>query len=114
MKSGLGKILSMESLYDLDKQLDSKWLLQNIEKTWVRRKTGKHSLLFCVLESLRNALMRGVFPRLCLIGFKFAQPFLINRIILFVESGGREDSKNIGYGLIGATGLIYVGLAVSI
>ena len=51
-------------------------------------------------------------PRLCFTGFIFAQPFLINRIILFVAQPTDESSSNVAAGLIGATVLVYVGIAV--
>lgn len=51
-------------------------------------------------------------PRLLLIGFKFAQPLLILRLTSFLDKA-ESTNKNFGYGLIGATGLIYLGLAVS-
>lgn len=56
--------------------------------------------------------MAPFFPRLCLTGFTFAQPFLVNRVITYLENGGPRD-KNIGYGLMGAYALTYTGLAVS-
>lgn len=50
---------------------------------------------------------------MCLIGFNYAQPFLITAAIDTI-SGPKDASKsNDGYGLIGATGLIYLGIAVS-
>lgn len=50
-----------------------------------------------------------------MIGFKFAQPFLINRVIDYIqEKGGNDARKDVGYALVGATGLVYFGLAVSI
>jgi ATP-binding cassette subfamily C (CFTR/MRP) protein 1 len=50
---------------------------------------------------------------LCLIGFNYAQPFLITAAIATI-SGPKDASKsNDGYGLIGATSLIYLGIAVS-
>lgn len=53
-----------------------------------------------------------VFPRLCLIGFNYSQPFLITSAIAFVSLPIEEQNKNVGYGLIGAAGLIYLGIAV--
>jgi ATP-binding cassette, subfamily C (CFTR/MRP), member 1 len=53
-----------------------------------------------------------VFPRLCLVGFNYAQPFLISSAIAFVSQPIKDQNKNDGYGLIGATGLIYLGIAV--
>lgn len=42
--------------------------------------------------------------------FNFAQPLLIKRALNFVAR--HDGQENIGYGLIGATVLVYGGLAV--
>jgi hypothetical protein len=58
--------------------------------------------------------LSGVPPRLALIGFKFSQPFLINTIINFVGSPTRpEFDAQIARGLVGATALVYIGIAVT-
>lgn len=51
-------------------------------------------------------------PRLALIAFSIAQPFLIQEAIDFVEDG--TMTNRYGYGLIGAFGLTYLGIAVRI
>jgi ATP-binding cassette subfamily C (CFTR/MRP) protein 1 len=53
-----------------------------------------------------------VVPRLFLGGFRFAQPFLFDAIIGYVQKPPGERQRSHGYGIIGATGLIYVGLAL--
>lgn len=51
--------------------------------------------------------------RLCLIGFNYGQPFLFSRAINYLqETTGSSEYKSIGYGLIAATLLVYVGIAV--
>ena len=62
---------------------------------------------------MKLPLLAAAFPRLCLIGFSYAQPFLINRAILFASSPDTLENKNVGYGLIGAYVLVYTGIAVS-
>ena len=57
-------------------------------------------------------LLAAAFPRFCLVGFSFAQPFLINRAILFSGSPNTPENRNVGYGLIGAYVLVYTGIAV--
>lgn len=47
-----------------------------------------------------------------MIGFNYAQPFLINRTVKFVNEPSTPENKNIGYGLIGATAVTYIGRAV--
>ena len=51
-------------------------------------------------------------PRLCLIGFNFCQPFLINRAVTFSQQAVTTETTNVGYGLIGAYILVFVGIAV--
>ncbi|KAJ6139789.1 ABC transporter integral membrane type 1 [Penicillium samsonianum] len=53
------------------------------------------------------------FPRVCMIGFNFAQPFMITAVLVYIENPITPESLNRGYGLIGATFLIYLGLALS-
>ncbi|KAG9862345.1 putative ABC transporter, partial [Aureobasidium melanogenum] len=52
--------------------------------------------------------------RLTLIGFTFAQPFLFTRAIDYLRQESHEPDNNIGYGLIGATFVIYTGIAQQI
>lgn len=52
-------------------------------------------------------------PRVCLISFTWAQPFLISRLISFFEEPETSQTHNIGLGLIASAALIYTGIAVS-
>lgn len=111
---GFSASLSLDSLWEMDDQLQSRRLLQQIRiESDLRRDAGqKHALFLAVLRCSKRALAICAFPRLCLTGFKFAQPFLIKRVISHVEHT-QTESKNIGYGLIAAAGFIYTGIAVS-
>lgn len=65
------------------------------------------------LHSIRWSLAAIVFPRLCLICFSYAQPFLISAAVEFVAKPAALQNRNDGYGLIAATALVYTGIAVS-
>jgi len=54
-----------------------------------------------------------VLPRLCLLAFTICQALLLNRLLRFLDAGPADDDIRVGYGLIGAYGLVYVGIAVS-
>ena len=71
----------------------------------------KHSLVIACFRAYTWPLFAAVIPRLCLTGFTFAQPFLINDLIGFI--GNKDASIDIGRGIIGAYGLVYLGMAVS-
>jgi hypothetical protein len=51
--------------------------------------------------------------RLALIGFTYGQTFLFTRAINYLSEEKDTNSANIGYGLIAATFIIYIGIAVS-
>lgn len=64
-----------------------------------------------LLRFLCRPLCAVVFPRLCHTGFLFCQPFLLKRIVAFVDE--REPSHDSATGLIGATVFVFLGIAVS-
>jgi hypothetical protein len=51
--------------------------------------------------------------RLALIGFTYGQTFLFTRAINYLSEQEDTESANTGYGLIAATFIIYLGIAVS-
>ncbi|KAK1496978.1 ABC transporter [Colletotrichum cuscutae] len=111
---GFKATLSPSTLYDIDDDMRSEPLLQNLNTAWnERRGYGKRALLRSIFNTTKMAFLVTAVPRLFLIGFKFSQPFLINRIIKYVDGDRGSDSKSIGYGLIAATGLVYLGNALS-
>jgi ATP-binding cassette subfamily C (CFTR/MRP) protein 1 len=76
-------------------------------------KPEKYDLLVTTAKSFRWSILAGVFPRLCMTGFTYAQPFLINTLINYIESSDQNVNQNYGYGLIGAYVLVFFGAAVS-
>lgn len=57
-------------------------------------------------------LLAGCLPRLAYIGFTFAEPFLVQRVLDFTAEPDGPNTRNIGYGLIGAYALVHLGKAV--
>lgn len=115
MIRGFRATLSMSSLHHLDSEMQAKSALERVRKYPYTREPqdrGKYFLLLLVIRSHKTAFLLAVFPRLCLIGFTFAQPFLINRVITYVEGDKGTDPRSYAYGLMGATALVYLGLAV--
>ncbi|KAK2011704.1 hypothetical protein LZ32DRAFT_678947 [Colletotrichum eremochloae] len=113
---GFKTSLSSSALYDIDEELQSEPLLRRLKADWqLRTETGvgKHSLLCSMLHCTRVSLFLGALPRLILIGFKFCQPFLIHRIITYVDGNRGSDTNLVKYGLIAATGFVYKGTAIS-
>jgi high-affinity nickel permease len=61
---------------------------------------------------LKWPTLSGVIPRLGLIGLTFAQPFMLYKTIQYAEDP--VESYSIGYGLLGAYVIVYMGSAVSL
>lgn len=74
-------------------------------------KDKSYSLAWAIAKALWVPITASMVPRLVLIGFSLAQPFLVEAAIDFVKSDINSDLY--GYGLIGAFGCTFLGIAVS-
>ncbi|TVY44056.1 ABC transporter [Lachnellula occidentalis] len=113
-RRGFCKNLGLADLYPLDKHLASTYLQDLLSSAWtkVENRSG-NSLFFLTVRTLKWPLLSAVIPRLALTGFNYSQPFLLNRAIDLSQQPVNSDTKNAGYGLIGAYILVYVGIAIS-
>lgn len=69
-------------------------------------------LKWALLSLLKVPLLLPVIPRLIQLAFTVGQPFLLRRLLRFLTERDNGQDVRIGYGLIGAYGLIYFGMAV--
>ncbi|KAF2634043.1 hypothetical protein P280DRAFT_52852 [Massarina eburnea CBS 473.64] len=114
LKKGFSNSLSVDDLFHLDKHLRSDYLHHRFGSAWDRvTKPGPNALLGIILTRLRWSILSVVPARACLIAFNFCQPFLIERAVKYSDEGDIAQNTNIGYGLIGAYVLVYVGIAIS-
>ncbi|KAF1848738.1 P-loop containing nucleoside triphosphate hydrolase protein [Cucurbitaria berberidis CBS 394.84] len=113
-KKGFSNSLTVDDLFHLDKHLKADYLHHSLGSAWDRlTRASPHSLFVATLKKLRWHILAVVPPRLCLIAFNFCQPFLIHRAVNFSQQSVTPQTTNIGYGLIGAYVLVFVGIAVS-
>ncbi|OJJ96983.1 hypothetical protein ASPACDRAFT_1882742 [Aspergillus aculeatus ATCC 16872] len=111
---GYRRNLSLDDLDRVDQELSARRLHDRMQVAWSKhRSEHRFSLLVALFHCLKWPLLQTVVPRLCLVGFTFAQPFLITRVISYVSDAGQTQDKSDGYGLIAATGLVYLGIALS-
>ncbi|KAL4734230.1 P-loop containing nucleoside triphosphate hydrolase protein [Aspergillus similis] len=110
---GYVKVFSVADLPDLDPQLSSRNVGQKLQEAWARKedKSAKHALLRACLHAYRTPFNSAVIPRLCLSGFTFCQPFLVNATVSWV--GNTDDPMDFGKALIGAFAIVYCGMAAS-
>lgn len=64
------------------------------------------------LKTLIWPILAVIPPRACLVGLNFTQPLLINRSVYLSVDSVTPWTTHVGYGLIGAYILVYVGSAV--
>ncbi|KAI9148264.1 ABC multidrug transporter B [Paramyrothecium foliicola] len=111
---GTKDLLRVENLDDINEKLDSTQLLHSLETVWMNDKTNSPtSLIRCTFKAYKWQFLSTIPPRLLYSGFTYAQPFLIDAVIRFIASPDSEMSIQNSSGLIGATLLIYIGLAVT-
>lgn len=111
--AGYRRVLNLGDLFETDKELSSLALQHRMRLTWRQsHKDGNYSLMMATLSCFKWSFSKTVFPRLCVSALKFCQPLLINRAVSLISQPRTQNNRNIGYGLIGATALIYFGLAI--
>ncbi|KAE8358078.1 putative multidrug resistance protein [Aspergillus caelatus] len=109
------KLMGNRDLDDLEPGLASGLAGERLKRVWEKHGSAKSklSLPWVFVRCFWMEFLAVVWPRLCLIGFSFAQPFLIMAAVQHVERPMTAKTQNRGYGLIGATFLVYLGIAFS-
>lgn len=113
-RRGFRQALVLEDLDRLDDALLSTNLEKAVLRTWASRRRPERRLEFAlaVARAVLFDFLATMPPRLCLIGFIFAQPFLFNTILSLLTDSTRTLTATDCYGLVAATAIVYVGLAV--
>ena len=78
----------------------------------VTKTTHSCTLLLTSLGVLKWTVLQTIPARAGLTALNFCQPFLINRAIRLSQEAIDNGTTQVGYGLIGAYFLVYVGIAV--
>ena len=112
MTPGYGRVIQNEDLYPIDEDMKSAFLQDHGQRVWKNASRGRpRALLWSTLKASSASFAYCIFPRLCLIGFRYAQPFLLSRTVDFASSPKEPDL--VGWGLTAAFGLVFLGLAVA-
>ncbi|KAI1336278.1 multidrug resistance-like protein [Xylariaceae sp. FL0016] len=111
--AGFRELLRPADLYPIQDGMSAAALNAMFQAEWKQaaKKKGKYKLIRVCIKALTWPTIAAVFPRIMLLAFTVCQPLLLNRFLGHLEKP--SESVNIGYGLIAAYGLVYVGMAVS-
>ncbi|KAH0285505.1 putative multidrug resistance protein, partial [Aureobasidium sp. EXF-3399] len=113
LKGCKGRLI-FDDLYPVDGALSSHVLSKSLWTSWSSgNHDGRYDLALSLFRCLMWPLLIPITPRLILIAFKFSQPFLVQRVTEYVSNNNAVNDDDIGFGLIGAYGLVYIGLAIS-
>ncbi|KAI0508944.1 P-loop containing nucleoside triphosphate hydrolase protein [Xylaria bambusicola] len=112
--SGFRKVLSLTDLPSISEKLDSQVLAEDLTRQWEKcNQKRTHALALATVLTFRWDVLLIVFPKLAYVALSLSQPFLIREAVSFVQNTQSENNNDIGYGLIGAFALVYIGLAVT-
>ncbi|KAL4924344.1 putative ABC multidrug transporter [Aspergillus undulatus] len=113
-RQGLSQSLVVDDLFVLDKQLSSRRLHSVLETAWNKvAQRSPNTLLVLTLKTFKWPICAAIPPRALLVALNFCQPLLLHRSLSFSTEPVSSATNNIGYGLIGAYILVYVGLGVT-
>lgn len=111
MRLGFRQVTKLSDLFAMSYEMSSNVLSKGAQASWDNgNQIRSNALFWSTLKATRYHMALCVFPRLCIIGFRFAQPFILSRTVNFVNSTG---SNNIGWGLTAALGIVLAGKSVA-
>ncbi|RYC64367.1 hypothetical protein CHU98_g1837 [Xylaria longipes] len=107
------KVLKVKDLYPLDSTLDAKLLHDKFSANmeYGKLKGDNFGLVKVLIRTLNINLLLPIPPRVAMLGFTLAQHFFTQSLLEYLSRPERDP--NVGYGFIGASILIYSGIAVS-
>lgn len=112
LREGFRRLLRPDDLYELDERMSTAVLQEHFWRAWERTRAGEnYRLILACVKTLRWPLLYALFPRAMLLVFTVCQPLVLGRFLQFLQDPG--ETVSIGYGLIGAYGLVYLGIALS-
>ncbi|OHX00813.1 ABC multidrug transporter [Colletotrichum incanum] len=121
--TGFCRLLKPMDLFVLDESMSAAVLNERFWLYWSKSssptpnqsdgtpRSQRYRLIVACISTLKWHLLAVVLPRIFLLGFTICQPLILNRFLDFLQNP--SEDVNYGYGLIGAYGLVYLGISVS-
>ncbi|KAI8275314.1 ABC transporter atnG [Colletotrichum sp. SAR11_240] len=123
LMTGFRRLLKPLDLFTLDESMSAAVLSERFWLHWNESSSTAHGttndsprphsyrLVWACIKTLKWQLLAVVPARLCLLGFTICQPLVLNRFLDFLQNP--SENVNHGYGLIGAYGLVYLGISIT-
>ncbi|GKZ96685.1 hypothetical protein AnigIFM59636_011200 [Aspergillus niger] len=111
---GFKTFLTVDMLTPVDPEILSASRPLKLQQRWDNADhSSNYALFWTFLIHYKWPFLAGVLPRLAYSGFLFAQPFLVERVLDFIDEARTPTTNDTAYGLIGAYAIVYIGIAVS-
>lgn len=111
LTTGYRRPLQLSDLEIVDGCLVTEKVAKGFGRLQTAKEFGVFGLIGMSFRCLGVHFLVPVVPRLCVTAFAFSQPLLASALTSYLAS--REPvSREVGYGLVGATFLVYGGIAV--
>ncbi|KAK2593714.1 hypothetical protein QQS21_008579 [Conoideocrella luteorostrata] len=112
--TGWATILTNKGLPDIYEKLSSRKLEVRFATKWDKKVAASKTpwLFLTTLNVLKWELASITLPRVGMIGLSISQPFLISNALRFLAMPDSPAATNLGYGLIGAFALVFLGSAL--
>lgn len=112
MRYGVRNTVTTAFLPGISNRIDPVALYRRFTTIWENADKGsKYALAKSCFLTVPWPYVYVIFPRLVFIGFKFSQPFLLQDVVNAVSA--KTQDSDLQMSLIFATGIIYIGMAVS-
>ncbi|WZH49537.1 P-loop containing nucleoside triphosphate hydrolase protein [Fusarium acuminatum] len=110
---GYRVVLTLNGLYPLDKTLTAESIDERLVDGLHKHpyKGQKYGLARLLLRKFALQLLPPIIPRVALLAASMCQPLLIQALLHYLQS--EIEGQSHGYGLIGATALVYGAIAFS-
>lgn len=108
---GFRRVLSLQDLYPINPSITAEHASGRLKHALGVRKLKGNGLLLSLAKAFRYELLLPILPRAAKVALSYSQSFLMQSLIRFLDTDPANTSRNTGYGLIGATFLVYFGTA---
>ncbi|KAI1078186.1 ABC transporter [Whalleya microplaca] len=115
LSEGYHKILLCCHLPSIDTELSSAPVSLNALRTWNQRTKPETQMTLpkVLVKSLEAPFLLAIPPRIFLVLFRYSQPILVRQAIIYVTKSKPKSENWTGQGLVIASLVVYIGLAIS-
>ncbi|KAK3987100.1 ABC transporter [Cladorrhinum sp. PSN332] len=110
---GARHLLTPSNIYPVTADMTSEKLGHDFWRIWENTEGPRQSLKKAFFRLLWWPILIPIIPRLALLAFTMCQPLMLQRLLNYLSDPVQLEDRNIGYGMVGAAVIIYVGMAVS-